>query len=397
MERVVSSTRGARLQRAGVEGAGLVSSSQKGKWGKQDGELLSGPHAPPCLLRKNFQPPPNSIFACQDIWEMQREKTVAYACALQYWVEKTDPPTGGKQCLLAKSVKELQEEMRCYLSFSDKEVFEGLTPPEETSADPAEKAKPHSMANMPAIAPGVQATTKAVEELAVERKSPKFPSWEKVLHPSRPVVAAGQIPHPSESLGWRFCNWETMTTPPVTPSPTRELEVLWQVMLTPSFLGVMACLRSPLPEEVHKASPNPLAVGVMTAPGVATMCTSCIVREESTGATYLDTVTTLVGRVALSGPKQEPPAQGSMIEDMMDLIWRMARYLPLGSRMIPPPLLSRQNKCRPPMGRQACQQPPLGRRTVTFWTFPSYNNSLYLEYILVFIPYLSCSVYLPLC
>ena len=29
---------------------------------------------------------------------------------------------------LAKSVKELQEEMRCYPSFSDREVFEGIIP-----------------------------------------------------------------------------------------------------------------------------------------------------------------------------------------------------------------------------------------------------------------------------
>ena len=28
------------------------------------------PPAPPCLLRRNFLPPPNSIFACWDIWEM---------------------------------------------------------------------------------------------------------------------------------------------------------------------------------------------------------------------------------------------------------------------------------------------------------------------------------------
>ena len=61
----------------------------------------------PCLLRRNFLPPPNSIFACWDIWEMQWEKMVAYAQALQYWAEKTDPPAGGRPCLLAESVKEL--------------------------------------------------------------------------------------------------------------------------------------------------------------------------------------------------------------------------------------------------------------------------------------------------
>ena len=116
---------------------------------------------------------------------------VAYVWALQYWAQKTDPPTGGKPHLLAESVKELWEEMRYYLSFWDEEIFEGMTPLEETSAGPVKKAKPHSKATMPAIAPEVQATTKAAGEPAAERKSPKFPRWEKVLHPSQPVVAAG--------------------------------------------------------------------------------------------------------------------------------------------------------------------------------------------------------------
>ena len=75
-----------------------------------------------------------------------------------------------------------------------------------------------------------------------------------------------------------------MTTPPEIPSPTQELEVIQQVTLTPGFLGVMACLRrSQSPEEVHEVSPDPLALGVMSAPGMVTMCTSRIVREEVTG------------------------------------------------------------------------------------------------------------------
>ena len=90
----------------------------------------------------------------------------------------------GKPHLLAESVKELQEETKCYISFSDKEVFKGMTLPEEMSANPVKKAKPHSMATMLANAPEVQATTKAAGEPAAERTSPKFPSWEKALHPS---------------------------------------------------------------------------------------------------------------------------------------------------------------------------------------------------------------------
>ena len=81
------------------------------------------------------------------------------------------------------------------------------------------------------------------------------------------------------------------------------------------------CLRRDPPlEEAHKVSPNPLAVGVMSAPGVATMSTSHIMKDKVTGVTYMDTVTTSVGRVVLSGPEQETPAQGPKIEDVTDLI-----------------------------------------------------------------------------
>ena len=218
--------------------------------------------------------------------------------------------------------------MRCYLSFSD-EVFEGVTPLEEMSAGPGKKAGPHSMVTMPAVAPGVEATPKAAGESAAVRKFPKFPSWEKVLHPSWPVVAAGQISHPSGSLGWRFHNWEMMTAPPETPSPTQELEVVWAGdMLIPCFLGVVACLRSQSVEGVYEASLDPLAVGVMSASGVATMCTSCIIRDEVTGATYLDTVSHLGWESGLSvALNRTLQPRGPMIEDVMDLIWRVARYL----------------------------------------------------------------------
>ena len=71
----------------------------------------------PCLHWKNFLPPPDSIFACQDIWEIQWEKTVAYACALQFWVEKVNLPTEGEPHLLVGRMIELWKEMECYLSF----------------------------------------------------------------------------------------------------------------------------------------------------------------------------------------------------------------------------------------------------------------------------------------
>ena len=153
------------------------------------------PPAPPCLLWKSFLPQLDSIFACRDIWEIEWEKMVAYAQALQHWAEKADPPAEGRPCLLAESVKELQEEMRCYLS-SDEEVLKGMVPLEEMSAVPTEEANPRST-EMPVGTPEEQATMMVVREPAAERRSPKFLGWEKILHPSWPMVAAGQIPHPS--------------------------------------------------------------------------------------------------------------------------------------------------------------------------------------------------------
>ena len=50
------------------------------------------------------------------------------------------------------------------------------------------------------------------------------------------------------------------------------------------------------------------------------MSTSHIVKDNVTGVTYMDTVTTSVGWVTLSGPRQEAFVQGPIIEDVTDLM-----------------------------------------------------------------------------
>ena len=84
------------------------------------------------------------------------------------------PPPGGRPHLLVESVKELQEEMRCYLSFSDEEVLKGMIPLEETSAIPTEEADPQSTTT-PASTPEEEAIMGVAREPAAERRSPKFP------------------------------------------------------------------------------------------------------------------------------------------------------------------------------------------------------------------------------
>ena len=111
------------------------------------------------------------------------------------------------------------------------------------------------------------------------------------------------------------------TTLQETPLTTQELEVVMQATPPSSFLGVTACLRRhQSPGKAHKVSPDPLMVGVMFDPGVVTMSASHIVKDEVTGITCMDMVTTSVGRVALSGPEQHTSAQGPKIQDIIDLI-----------------------------------------------------------------------------
>ena len=154
--------------------------------------------APPahlCLCQRNFMLLPDSNFACWDIWELQQEKTVAYTQALQFWVEKADPPTGGKPCLLAGNIVELWEEMKCCISFSDEDVFNGIALPEETPIIPPKEATPKNTQLTLANLPVKEATMDMTMEPTAEKKPPnKFPGWKKVLHLSRPIVDTGQIP-----------------------------------------------------------------------------------------------------------------------------------------------------------------------------------------------------------
>ena len=207
---------------------------------------------------------------------------IAYTHALQYWAEKSDPPTGGQPHWLAESVKELQKEMKCYLSFSDREVFEGVTPLEGMPSSRFQGAESPSVMIVPAATSQEQPVKETPQKPVKERKCPKFPRWEKVLHPSQPVVVAGQPPCLSRSLEQTYllvadCNQPTNIVPPEPTSPPWELEVAHQWVPTPGFLEVTACLKSQLPKEVPKTPPVPLAMGMMTALGVMTMSASCII------------------------------------------------------------------------------------------------------------------------
>ena len=119
---------------------------------------------------------------------------MAYAKALQFWAEKANLPTQGQPCLLAGSIVELREEMKGYVSFTDEDLLSGMALVEESPVTQPKEATPKSAQPTQADSSAREATVEVTKEPTREKKPPnQFPGWEKVLHPSRLVVASRQI------------------------------------------------------------------------------------------------------------------------------------------------------------------------------------------------------------
>ena len=208
------------------------------------------------------------------------KKVVAYARALQHWAEENNLPAGGRPQLLAESVMELREEVKWYLSFTDEEVFQGVVLPKKE-----EDENPKTLSADVPEAP-------CVPEPTPERRCPKFLGWEKVLHPSQPVVATGEIPQPSKALKpiVRSSQLPQMIpikppvsplktpTPPKPSSPVQALALIWLPTPLCGFAGVTACLQTPELVEVPLEAP----LGTMPIGRLALSC------PDSTGPTTED-------------------------------------------------------------------------------------------------------------
>ena len=112
------------------------------------------------------------MFACRDIRESQLENTVAYAQALQLWVEKADPPTLGQPHLLVGSILELREAMKCYISFPDDAIFGGMALPDESLTNQSETAIPKSTKPVSTDSPIEEAAVKVAKEEATSVARP---------------------------------------------------------------------------------------------------------------------------------------------------------------------------------------------------------------------------------
>ena len=94
-----------------------------------------------------------------------------------------------------------------------------------------------------------------------------------------------------------------------------------QVTASPQgFKEVMAWLQGdPSPVTAFELHLESMQLKAVVKPMIATMCASCIVQDEASRVTYIETVTTSMGQVALG--YTHPAAQNTQltIKDITDL------------------------------------------------------------------------------
>ena len=262
---------------------------------------LQAPPALPCLCQQTFMLPPDSIFASWDIREVPREKDV------------DDPPTGGEPRLFAEGILELREEVKWYLTFTDEEVFWGVSIPEAYEEKGLTTPSP---ANIPKTPP--------ILEPQPKEQTVKFIGWDKVLHPSWPVIATRETPQPTwtSRLRGRSCPYSRIKPvkspihlPKVPsrsePSPSAKAVALVKPSTLPcGFEGVMACLKTP------DISIGAVSMGL--AQRMSSVSSSHVMKDDITGVTYVDTITTSFARIILSDPNPNASSLGPVIEDITD-------------------------------------------------------------------------------
>ena len=209
--------------------------------------------------------------------------------------------------------------MKWYLTFTDEEVFQGVAIPK---AEKSSTSSPTNVLKMP-----------TAPELQPKERTLKFFGWDQMLDPSHPVITTGEIPWPTQTSRLRgrshLLSWTTPVRSPIhlpkvpslpEPSPPARALVLVRPPTPPQcFTGVTACLKMPELVEVDQEAPmGTLSIGLVLTPGISSVSSSHVIKDDTTGLTDVDTVTTSVRRIILSGLDQNATSTGPTIEDITD-------------------------------------------------------------------------------
>ena len=144
------------------------------------------------------------------------------------------------------------------------------------------------------------------------------------------MVAMGETPQPTAELRLkrRALQLTQMTSisppskllkaplPPKSPPPAGTLALVRLPTLPHGFARVVTFLRTPELVEVDRETPvGTMSIGMVLSPGLSSISSSWVVKDDTMGLVYLDTVMTSIGRMVLGSSE---PSEGPTIEDITD-------------------------------------------------------------------------------
>ena len=165
------------------------------RMGALEGQPFTMPPVLKCILRCKFLP---DGFPCQEVRMKPHQMNLAYAGALQYWVEKVNLPVSGDPHPLARCVKELRWQVWRHMTCNEQDILDGSrdilledeggkTPPVDSSAAMVIEDAQLSLVQTPLA----ENPTRPADE--GEGKEQIYPHWIRV-HSSQKVAAMGGVP-----------------------------------------------------------------------------------------------------------------------------------------------------------------------------------------------------------
>ena len=173
------------------------------------------------ILERNSCHLQNPMFPCQDFREGQSQKTLAYAQALQYGAEKSNPPMLGQPHLLVRCILELRRVMEPYVVFSDDAVLKGATPWERSLEGQTQATIPVKTQLAPIEEPTEEP---APAESSSQEAAPTEVSMEEV-HPTEvPTKEAAPTEECTEELAPAEASTEEVAPLEVSPEEADPIE-----------------------------------------------------------------------------------------------------------------------------------------------------------------------------
>ena len=257
----------------------------------------SAPLAPRSLNRGAFLP---ENLEYQDVRQWLALLTIAYCQCLQHWAEKHHLPKSLDCHPLAKSVRELSQAVREFVNITKGDILEGLK-----MEGPTGNCWPSSATIFNWV---LDPPANRVETVLTTGETSQ---------PTRIVRPRGRAHLFFRVIPVRLPVHLPKTPSPPTPPPTKVLMVLRLSSLPQGGTEVVAHLEMPEPLQTSQdTSMDIMSIRMVTTTGISSVSSSRIVQDDTTRLIYLDTITTSIGRVVLSGPDWGISSAGPTIEEV---------------------------------------------------------------------------------